>query len=147
MRPLNRVEPKGPAHVYKTYQIVSPLSTHWRDGTCEEAGCKGYEFGWQTAVDEATDLGARQAHYIRRQSGRRFTERRTEIGLTAFVFEPGQTCFATHKVPLERPELYVVRGGDWRGNPRGDVRRHSSPDAWVDDFATHQDRIDRVING
>jgi hypothetical protein len=50
-------------------------------------------------------------------------------------------------VPLERPELYVVRGGDWRGNPRGEVRRHSGPDSWVNDFAEHQDRIARVVNG
>lgn len=146
MRPLNRIQPKAPPQAYKTYQIVSPLSTHWRTGTCDEAGCLAYRHGWQTNVDESTDLGQRQAHYIRKVSGRRFTERRTELGLTAFTFEAGQRCFREHKVPLDRPELYVVRGGDWRGNPRGEVRKHSSPDAWVNDFGETLDRLDRAAN-
>ena len=145
MRPLNRVQPQGPPQVYKTYEVTKPLSTHFRTGTCEEAGCLAHRHGWQTAVDEATELGQRQAYYIRRLSGRRFTERRTEVGLTAFAFEAGQRCFREHKVSLERPELYVVRGGDWRhlGRPH----QHSGPDAWVNDFGAHQDRIARVING
>ena len=142
---LNRIDPVGPVQAYKTYEIASPISTHYRDGTCEEADCDGYLYGWQTGVDEATDLGQRQAHYIRKLSGRRYVERRTEIGLTAFTFDAGQQCFATHKVPLERPEFYVVRDGDWR--QLGRPQLHSGPDAWVNDFAEHQDRIARVVNG
>lgn len=145
MRPLTRITPNLPAHAYKTYQILSPLATHYRDGTCDEAGCLAYQHGWQTSVDESTDLGKRQAHYIRKLSGRRFTERRTELGLTAFRFDVGQRCFTTHKVPLERPEIFVVKGGDWRGNPRGDRYQHSSGDSWVDDFGTHQDRLARAL--
>jgi hypothetical protein len=150
MRQPFRIAPQLPASAYKTYAISSPLSTHYRDGTCDEAGCLAHRHGWQTSVDEATDLGQRQAHYIRKLSGRRFTERRTELGLTAFTFEAGQRCFATpHKVPLGRPEIYVVRGGDWRGDPtRGEATRvHSGPDAWVNDFGEHQDRLARVVNG
>jgi hypothetical protein len=142
-----RITPNLPASAYKTYHITSPISTHYRTGTCAEAGCLAYRHGWQTSVDEATDLGQRQAHYIRKLAGRRFVERRTELGLTAFTFEPGQQCFAEHKVSLDRPELYVVRGGDWRGNPTGDVRKHAGPDSWVNDFAEHQDRIARAVNG
>ena len=93
MRPLNRIQPAAPPQAYKTYQIVSPLSTHFRPGTCDEAGCLAHQHGWQTAVDESTDMGQRQAHYIRKLSGRRFTERRTELGLTAFTFE-GRHCGA-----------------------------------------------------
>ena len=145
MRPLIRIVPKAPPQAYKTYQIVSPLSTHFRPGTCDEAGCLAYRHGWQTNIDEATDLGQRQAHYIRKLSGRRFSERRTELGITAFEFEAGQKCFREHRVPLDRPELYVVRGGDWRAY--GDARKHSGPDAWVNDFGEHMDRIDRVVNG
>jgi hypothetical protein len=145
MRPLTRITPGLPASAYKTYQILSPLSTHYRDGSCDEAGCLALRHGWQTSVDEATELGQRQAHYIRRLSGRRFAERRTELGLTAFTFEPGQKCFAAHKVSLARPEIFVVKGGDWRGNPRGDRRIHSSADSWVDDFGTHQDRLARAL--
>lgn len=143
---INRIQPQMPAHAYTTYEILAPAATHFRVGTCDEAGCLAQRHGWTTTVDETTDLGARQAHYIRRQSGRRFVESR-EAGLTVFTFEAGQKCFATHKVNLERPELYVVRGGDFRGNPRGEVRRHSRPDSWVNDFAEHQDRIARVVNG
>ncbi len=144
---MNRITPVGPAHAYKTYSITSPISTHYRDGTCNEAGCLAQRHGWQTTVDETTDLGARQAHYIRKQSGRRYVEHRSEAGLTVFTFEAGQRCFATHKVPLQRPELYVVRGGDWRANPTGEQRIHANAQDWVEDFAEHQDRIARVVNG
>lgn len=138
MQPFARV---SPAYV-KTYAISSPISTHYRTGTCDEAGCLAHRHGWQTNVDETTELGQKQAHYIRRLSGRRHTERRSEVGITVFEFEAGQRCFTTHKVSLERPEFYIVREGDWRGNPRGTSPRvHSGPDPWVDDFATHQGRI------
>lgn len=143
-----RVAPALPAAAYKTYAIASPISTHYRDGTCAEAGCMAHQYGWQTAVDESSEIGQRQAHYIRKQSGRRHTERHTEAGLTAFEFEAGQRCFAQHKVPLERPEFYVVRGGDWRGDPRGEgTYMHTGPDSWVNDFGDHQDRLARVVNG
>jgi hypothetical protein len=43
---------------------------------------------------------------------------------------------------LERPELYIVREGDWRGNPRGTPpRRHARAADWVDEAMEHQDRI------
>lgn len=148
MRPLFRIDPQLSAAHYKTYAIASPISTHYRDGTCDEAGCLAHQHGWQTSVDESTDLGQKQAHYIRKLAGRKFTERRTEVGLTAFEFEAGQRCFTQHKVPLERPEFYVVRGGDWRGDPRGEgARMHTGPDPWVNDFGEHQDRLARVVNG
>lgn len=142
---LNRAQPALPVYAYKTYQVSSPISTHYRDGTCDEAGCLAQRNGWRTTVDESTDLGQRQAHYIRRLSGRRFNESRTGLGLTAFTFEAGQRCFATHKVPLARPEIYVVRDGDWRR--LGPPRRFSGPDAFVNDFGEHQDRIARLVNG
>lgn len=148
MQPVQRIDPAGPAHAYKTYAIASPISTHYRDGTCEEVGCLAQRHGWQTSVDESTDLGQKQAHYIRKLSGRSFTETRNELGLTVFSFVAGQECFNTHKVSLERPEFYAVRAGDWRGDPTGrGPRLHSGPDAWVNDFAEHLDGIDRVVNG
>ena len=69
------------------------------------------------------------------------------MGFTAFTFEAGHKCFAEHQVPLERPELYVLQGGDWRGNPRNEVTRFSGPDPWVNEFAEHQDRLARIVNG
>jgi hypothetical protein len=145
-----RIMPKLPAGSMKTYQISAPISTHRRPATCREADCQAYLNGWTTSVDETTELGAAQAYYIRHDSGRRFTEERT-IGLTVFRFEAGQTCFLPappgqpsthrHSVPLERTPLFVVREGDWRGNPRGIEPRILGADDWVDDFANHQNKL------
>jgi len=139
MRQLNREVPRIGAEHYKTYQVVSPRATHYRPATCTEVDCGPHVNGWKTILDEATQQGL--AHYIRKDSGRKFTEERTEAGLTVFTFEPGQMCFAAagHQVPLERDPIYRVKGGDWRGNPRGITARvHKRAGDWVDDFATHQ---------
>jgi hypothetical protein len=90
-------------------------------------------------VDESLDLGARQAAYIRQRAGRPFTEAR-DGGLTVFTFPPGTDCFTQHQTRRSRPPLFVVRQGDWRGH-FGAPQVHSSPEAWVDDFASHQDRL------
>lgn len=137
-----RVTPAMDATAYKTYSIRAPRSTHSRKATCAEVGCPNHENGWVTRVDEATELGARQAGYIRRMSGRKFAEGRDEAGLTEFVFPPGQKCFAEHFVPLDREPQYLVLGGDWRGNPRGDAPVvHRTFDDWANDFGDHQDRL------
>jgi hypothetical protein len=138
------LEPKLPAHQRKTYQILSPRPTHFKDAGCEEARCRHMRDGWKSIVDEATELGRQQADYIRRISGRSFTESRDETGLTVFVFAAGQRCFRQHTVKLEREEIYVVRGGDHRGNPRGERRVHGRPEEWVEDFAEHQERLIRA---
>lgn len=144
-----RISPNLPAGAYKTYQISAPLSTHYRAATCDEAACPHQANGWATAVDEALDLGQRQAHYIRKVSGRRFTERRDESGLTVFEFAAGQQCFAEHKVRLDRAERYIVRGGDHRGDPTGGRPfQHTRPADWVEDFAEHQQGVaDRLERG
>lgn len=148
MRPINRITPNLPASAYRTFQIISPISTHWRPATCEEAECEQYARGWKSAIDETTELGQKQAWYIRKQSGRKYTESRDEQpGLTVFTFEAGQTCFAAgqHKVPLGRPEHYLVKGGDWRGNPAGiPTRKHTKPEFWIEDFNENQDRLIRT---
>jgi hypothetical protein len=138
-----RLDPVGPPQAYKTYTIAAPLNTHFVPATCAEAGCPHYIEGWQTAIDEATELGQRQAHYIRRDSGRGYTEQRLPTGLTLFTFPPGQRCFASgdHKRRLEREERFIIRGGDYRGNPAGIPRAEVSATSWVDDFGEHQDRI------
>lgn len=145
MRPVNRITPNLPPSAYRTFQIVSPLSTHWRPATCEEAECEQYARGWKSAIDESTELGQKQAWYIRKQSGRKYTESRDEQpGLTVFTFEAGQPCFSAgqHKVPLGRPEHYLVKGGDWRGNPTGmSTRKHSKPEHWVEEFQENQDKL------
>lgn len=141
---MNRIPPKMPVQGYKTYGIVAPLSTHWRAATCEDVDCPAYQMGWTTTVNEADPLGERQAHYIRRESGRSFTEAKRPDGLTDFAFRPGQTCFRQHKARVEREELFVMRTGDHRGSPDGFRRQYDRPDQWVDDFATHQEEIARL---
>lgn len=138
MRPINRIQPVGPPTAYKTYGAEQPLQTHFRQGTCAEAECGPHRSGWVTAVDESTDLGRQQAYYIRRESGRRFVEQRTEAGMTEFAFEAGQRCFRTHRIPLEREAVFYVQDGDWRVNGR---RRVRSGQSWHDDFAEHLDRL------
>jgi hypothetical protein len=150
---MNRKPPGlGPAAM-KTYAVSSPITTHHRDATCAEVECVNHERGWVTVIDETTDLGAKQARYIRQvcrpvgaqvvvKVRARYTEARTAAGWTEFTFGPGQECFIPHKVPLGRPEIYVVRDGDSRGNPRGTLpRRHDRAEHWVEDMAGHLDGL------
>jgi len=129
-----------PLQAMQTYQIASPLATHFRKGTCEEASCEAYRFGFRFRVNETTDLGMGQAHYFRTDSGRRFTEERDDAGLTVFTFEAGQRCFQEHQVPLERPAAFLVRGGDIRHHG-GVLRRHTSGESFMDDLRTTTDRV------
>lgn len=140
------IVPKLGPEAYKTYQIVAPVATHFRPATCQEMECAGYTRGWRTTVLPDSS----QAQYIRHSSGRKFTSEMNADGTVTFTFPPGQMCFraAEHRVSLEREPFYVVRGGDFRGNPRGipSIRRKSTE--WVDDFATHQQSIaDRIERG
>lgn len=139
-RPLNRIDPKMDPQFYKTYQITSPIETHYRDATCQEVECQHHLAGWKTTVDVSTVLGAKQANYIRLLSGRKFTF--TEEGsIVTFYFPGGQKCFSQHKAPLGRPEFFIVREGDWRGNPRRTDPIQRNANDWVDDFANHQDKL------
>jgi len=136
-REINRLMPQGRVEDYQTFQITTP-----RDGAivtaCKDAGCQAWAHGWQTTVDERTQFGRAQAHYIRWQSGRTFREQKAADGRTVFRFEAFQRCFEEHKT---RPELYVVRHGDWRGNPSGRVKQHQRPADWVEHFALNQQKL------
>lgn len=149
---MGRQQPLAGPEAYKTYSMQAPLETHWRVATCTEVACPGEEFGWTTLCLEADDLGQRQAHYIRTLSGRQFTENRREDGMTEFNFPPGQRCFSTvirggrtvagHSMRIDRPELFIVRDGDFRGNPFDTTPIvHTRPEDWVDDFANHQIKL------
>ncbi|GAA3718293.1 hypothetical protein [Streptomyces tremellae] len=134
-RPVNRIERNLLAAVaYQTYSIRQPRDTAVVTA-CEQAGCEQWARGWDTPVDESTELGRQQAAYIRGQSRRTFRELRAQGGVTVFRFEPGQRCFREHRT---RPQLFAVRDGDYRGNPTGRVRQHSRPQDWVEDFGEHQ---------
>jgi hypothetical protein len=134
---LFRIEPKGPADMYKTYQVLQPPATHTRKASCAEVNCPRRNVGWRSVVDVSTVAGARQAGWIRMKSGRSYTH--TQAGsVVTFTFAAGQNCFGQHRVPLHREPLLRVAGGDWRGNPRGTPTRVLRPADWVDDFGTHQ---------
>jgi hypothetical protein len=135
---LGRIAPQGRPEDYQTFQVSTP-----RDGgiltACKDAGCRYYREGWKSVVDERTELGRRQAHYFRYQSGRTITrEQKTADGRTVFTFAAHQRCFEEH---WTRPEIYVVRGGDWRGNPTGMFRQHANAADWVEDFAENQIKL------
>lgn len=115
------------------YSIRTPQETHWRATTCHEVNCVHHLHGWQTIVDEATGLGQRQAHYIRREAGRHFTEDRNEAGLTVFIFPPGQKCFREHQARVGREEVFLKR------EQTGIFRMR--PQDWVEDFGERQERL------
>jgi hypothetical protein len=138
-RPPMRLGPEA----YKTYQILAPKQTHTREASCHEVECDGYKHGWKTIVPDTSP----QALYIRTRSGRAFDTALRPGGLVEFTFYPGQTCFraSEHRISLEREPFYRVLGGDHRGNPRGTAPVQRRASEWVDDFATHQQKIADAI--
>jgi len=145
---MNRIQPLMGPEAYKTYSVVSPLTSHFRPATCAEADCGYYRDGFQVRVE---GLEPQVLHAVQ-NSGRKYTVQKPAEGETYLVFEPGQPCLraSLHRVRVsDRPPLYVVRDGDYRGNPRGTKTRvHHSPDNWLDDFATHQQAIaDEIEKG
>lgn len=141
---VSRIPPSGPVTWYQTYRVTAPVQTHWRKATCAEIDCVAYLHGWKTTVDLSTDLGAKQAHYITKESRRKFTIQRINESLIEFTFEAGQPCFARdkHRIQLDRPENYSLFMGDYRGR-QGDTVRFYNVDDWMDHFATHQEKINR----
>ena len=131
---------------YRSFEVHSPLATHFRDASCQEVQCEHYLTGWVSQIDVSTDQGKVWAEAIRR-SGRQFTADRSGPGsVIVFRFEAGQRCFAApHKAPVGRPELFVVRDGDWRGNPTGRADRGVRPTEFVERMADNLDALDSAI--
>ena len=63
--------------------------------------------------------------------------------LVEFTFEAGQSCFEQHVLPARDP-IYLVRGGDWRGNPTGERHVHTSGEDFVDEWQNHADRLNTL---
>lgn len=152
--------PAAPVQAFKTYSVLAPLSTHFRQALCEEIECAGYIKGWVSAFDATDPDDIPKINWIRDFSDRHFTEHRglrvpsvdgagTRVvidaagPLTVFQFPAGQMCFDanTHRVPLERDPLYVVRDGDFRGNPTGHRRVHANGDDFIDDIGEYMDKV------
>jgi hypothetical protein len=111
------------------FRILRPWDTHWRGAVCKEVDCPHYIKGWLTVVLTVSD----QADYIRHKSGRHFTEKKVEGGLSEFEFPPGQRCFRDHRLPMDKQEHYLH-----------DQRVHTRPLDWVEDFNTETDRFNRA---
>jgi hypothetical protein len=144
MMHLNRIQPQLPPQFYRTYQLASPLTTHFRKATCAEVGCEHYRIGWQVRIEGLRPELLKAA----KTSGRSYREEHRAEGETYLVFEAGQACFRAgeHRIRTDRPPLYIVRDGDHRGNPRGTkARLHQRPEHWQEDFAGHQQKIADAI--
>lgn len=142
MQRVNRVELRTPVQAMQTFAAASPRPTHFRTARCEEVGCRFHANGWQIPVDPDTDRGRRQIQLIN-ASGRRYTVRK-DGGLTYFCFHAGQQCFGVHQVPVGRPPLYLVRGGDWRANT-GLIRRHTRTEDFVEHMHEDTDRVLAIV--
>lgn len=146
MRPIKRIQPRTPVQAVQTFQVVAPKSTHTVRVSCEQYECAQYARGWRMKIDLNTDLGQKQAHYIKHQSGRSYKVVGQQDGMVELEFKGGQPCFAEHRVRNDLPEVYRVKGGDFRGNPlKTPTRVHKKPEFWVEEFAENQDRIARAI--
>jgi hypothetical protein len=128
-----RIIPVGPAGAYKTFGF-SQLSDRMDVISCYLAQCEHWEKGWETTVDERTDLGVMQATYIRQKSGRTYKEMKSG-SLTVFRFSRQQRCFGEHRT---RPQNFFERGGDWRKQTGGLIRH--TRESWVGTFEEHQGR-------
>lgn len=142
-RPPNRAEPKMPVHLMKTFRVINPIHTHFRQATCQEVACEKYLHGWRVLIlDEADPVWVMRMEYFQNKltprCDRRYREYRDEHGTRVFEFEAGQEFFASdthqHRVAIDRPPLYVVQGGDWRGNPTGYQQVHTRPDFFIEDL-------------
>lgn len=144
---LNRIEPRMGPDSYITYSQRAPLGSHWREATCEEVECYDFQSGFVTTVDTSAPLGEKQFYFLTHDPKRSPSIQRVADTVFKFVYKPGTICmkFYEHRAPIGRPPLYLVSGGDWRGNPRQTPTvRHRSVENWVEDFSEHQDRIATV---
>jgi hypothetical protein len=120
-----------PVQAYQTWSVKSRPDQRVKT-VCERVGCRRWREGWDSVIDESTDLGKAQAAFIR-GSRRTFKEQRSGAGLTVFRFEPYQRCYEDHQT---MPEKYLVRGGDYRATV-GQVRVHKRAEDWVEHVQQH----------
>lgn len=136
---LSRPEPKLPEHAMTTFRIVQP---HDRliVAACQAVGCEKWRNGWDNVLDMTKPAHVKAAELFRSgRTGRTFRELAAHgTNIVVFRFESGQRCFDEHRT---RPNQFIKRGGDWRGNPRQELLVHRTAADWQEDFAEHQDRL------
>ncbi|HTS05696.1 MAG TPA: hypothetical protein VMP68_08940 [Candidatus Eisenbacteria bacterium] len=136
----------NPDYAYKTYKIMSPVETHYRHATCEEAGCLAYKNGW---IYQKAELIRENLLYVVTHAGKRYREQEGPDGEIYLAFEPGQQCFQyrAHRVSLERPEIYIAGRGRGRAFDPRRASKFDRADQWVESFATHQEIIKSAFEG
>ena len=145
---VNHIPPQLPPGAYQTFEANAPLTTHWRQATCEEVECAAYMQGWTSDVlansPEEDRIRKTYDDEIRRG---KITTTKTPEGFTRYHFPAGTACFRRvwHKLPLERPALFTVRSGDWRGTD-GVIRTFKNGEEWVSAFGEHQAAIADKVN-
>jgi hypothetical protein len=144
-------QPSLPVERMQTYTIASPKQTHRRPATCEEVGCKDFLSGFivrlaRTDMDRITLMHHGSQGLV--DGLKRHYVETTSVGDAerTFYFEAGTPCWnaTKHTVSLDRPEFYLVRGGDQRANT-GLIRRHTQPEHWVEDMQENFDKLRKVI--
>lgn len=118
--------------LYKTYVVRSPLGTHFRVASCEEYNCPAHSGGWTIRLE---GLNPKLA-YVARNSGRRYKEMEVAPGESYLVYEPGQQCFETHRLPLDRPQWFFAGRGT-RDTFRPSKVHQLSAEDFVDDWMTN----------
>lgn len=137
----NRIEPRGPVSMYRTYQLSQPVGTHWRRATCREVECEQFTKGWTTILDLKVQQQAAASYYIEHDRSRTHLRTVLRDGRVSYWFEPGQEFFSSddhaHLVPLERDPFAIIRDGDYRGNDTGRVERVPLSE-WAERFGENQ---------
>ena len=144
--------PALPPQARTTFGLYSPSATHTRPASCAEAGCEHHLKGWAITVmagspDETLVRQTAAGDVDGRGRRRYYPPTPNGPGMVRYVFPAGQPCFraTTHRVPLSRPAIHVIRGGDHRaviGEPR-----YVGGEQWINTFGEHQDRLARAVNG
>ena len=150
MRTLNRAPLRPdpttgrplPPTAFTSFGMAAPTRSHLIEYPCSAAQCRGYVHGWTTILDPMrSEHLPFIKHIVDGVSGRRWSRGEvTAEGYLTFVFPPGQPCFRNshHTRNHDVPELYVVRGGDFRTPHRQRELHRMGFDNWLEAFDRNQ---------
>jgi len=149
--------PQLPPHLRKTYGVHHAT----REASCHEVVdgnqvCPAFWHGWRTVLNPTDAKHAAAMYYFDSgDSGRHFTKESTPDGLWIYTFTPGQRCFTSPHTIVDRQQepQYLILAGDHRhyigdrdpstGNVKP-VLVHSGGSSFIDDFASHQEKLARA---
>lgn len=144
-----RVAPRMAVQQYQTFSVHMPAESHWRPASCEEVDCPKWRNGWKTSFVPGTADGDKIRFFIKNSTIKRTYTVVRLADRTEVVFPAGMECFkqdhpsTRHRLPIPKPQIHVVRGGDWRASTT--ERKVVKAPEWVDRFATNQDKLKTLI--